>query len=64
MSDLLNRLRTREYCGCHILRESADRIEELESEVKEWESGALVRGWREKWADTQGKRQYNGEDKK
>ena len=28
-------------------------IEELKAEIAEWESGALVRGWREQWADRQ-----------
>jgi len=30
------------------------KIGELESEIKEWESGALVRGWREEWEDKNG----------
>ena len=30
------------------------KIEELEAEIKEWESGALVRGWREEWEDKNG----------
>ena len=30
------------------LREQETRIEELEAELKEWESGALVQGWRER----------------
>ena len=33
------------------LRTANKRIEELEAELKEWESGALVRGWREIRAD-------------
>ncbi len=30
------------------------KIEELEAEIKEWESGALVRGWRKEWEDKNG----------
>lgn len=32
----------------------AKKIGELEAEIKEWESGALVRGWREEWDDKNG----------
>ena len=28
-----------------------ERAKELETEIKEWKSGALQRGWREQWEE-------------